>query len=100
MTILTWLGILLPLTSILCGVISFISHRKHLLSALLSLEFLMLSIFWLMSIHMNSIAKEAYLALFFLTLVVCEGALGLSLLVSIVRTHGNDCFNTFNSLQC
>lgn len=100
MTILTWFEVLLPLTRTLCGVIAFISHRKHLLRALLRLEFIILGIFWLMRIHTNRVAKETYLTLFFLTLVVCEGALGLSLLVSIVRTHGNDCFNTFNSLQC
>jgi NADH-ubiquinone oxidoreductase chain 4L len=35
-----------------------------------------------------------------LTLTACEGALGLSLLVSLVRTHGGDNFNSLNALQC
>lgn len=91
---------LVPLIRTLCGFISFVSNRKHLLRALLSLEFIMLNIFWGMRILSNRIAQESYLTMFFLTLVACEGALGLSLLVSIVRTHGNDCFNTFNTLQC
>jgi hypothetical protein len=28
----------------------------------------------------------------FLTFIVCEGVLGLSILVSLIRTHGNDYF--------
>lgn len=91
---------LVPLIGRFCGFISFVSHRKHLLRALLRLEFIILNIFWFLRVISNSVAQESYLTLFFLTLVACEGALGLSLLVSIVRTHGNDCFNTFNTLQC
>jgi NADH-ubiquinone oxidoreductase chain 4L len=34
----------------------------------------------------------------FLSIRVCEGALGLSILVSMMRTHGNDYFQTFNVL--
>lgn len=100
MIIFIWINSILPLIIIFCGFIAFISNRKHLLNTLLSLEFIILGIFWLMMIYVNIIAKETYLVLFFLTLLACEGALGLSLLVSIVRTHGNDCFNTFNILQC
>nr|YP_007025680.1 NADH dehydrogenase subunit 4L [Neaxius glyptocercus]AEW68319.1 NADH dehydrogenase subunit 4L [Neaxius glyptocercus]AGA56227.1 NADH dehydrogenase subunit 4L [Neaxius acanthus] len=100
MTILSSTGLLFPLVSIFCGLLAFVSNRKHLLNALLSLEFIMLGIFWLMVISLNGLSQEVYLVLFFLTLVACEGSLGLSILVSIVRTHGNDYFSTFNSLQC
>ena len=31
---------------------------------------------------------------------VCEGSLGLSILVSIIRSHGNDYFQSYNVLQC
>lgn len=79
---------------------AFVSNRKHLLNTLLSLEFIILGIFWLIMVYISSVGIETYLVLFFLTLVACEGALGLSLLVSIVRTHGNDCFRTFRILQC
>jgi NADH-ubiquinone oxidoreductase chain 4L len=30
---------------------------------------------------------------------VCEGSLGLSMLVSIIRNHGNDCFQSYSVLQ-
>nr|QNV11938.1 NADH dehydrogenase subunit 4L [Polyphemus pediculus] len=78
---------------------AFISNRKHLLATLLSLEGLMLSIFFILS--MCTLVKSyALYQMVFLTLVACEGALGLTLLMSIVRTHGGDCFNSMNSLKC
>nr|ASS30685.1 NADH dehydrogenase subunit 4L [Lomis hirta] len=85
---------------VVMGMCAFVSHRKHLLNTLLSLEFIMLGIFFFMSSHISMMGNEVYFVLFFLTLAVCEGALGLSLLVSIVRTHGNDFFNSFSSLSC
>nr|YP_009509626.1 NADH dehydrogenase subunit 4L [Cranuca inversa]AUN45043.1 NADH dehydrogenase subunit 4L [Cranuca inversa] len=85
---------------IFCGLWGFISYHKHLLNSLLSLEFMMLGIFWLLSISMSMVGSEIYVGLFFLTLAVCEGALGLSLLVLIVRSHGNDYFKSFNVLEC
>nr|YP_010491964.1 NADH dehydrogenase subunit 4L [Eucrate crenata]UWM93446.1 NADH dehydrogenase subunit 4L [Eucrate crenata]WAK85102.1 NADH dehydrogenase subunit 4L [Eucrate crenata] len=83
-----------------CGLWSFVYYHKHLLNSLLSLEFMMLGIFWLLSMHMSSIGEEIFFSLYFLTLAACEGALGLSLLVFVVRTHGNDCFMSFNFLEC
>nr|YP_009045921.1 NADH dehydrogenase subunit 4L [Myomenippe fornasinii]CDR98404.1 NADH dehydrogenase subunit 4L [Myomenippe fornasinii] len=85
---------------VFCGLWSFICYHKHLLNSLLSLEFMMLGVFWLMSIQMSMVGSEVYFTLFFLTLAACEGALGLSLLVFMVRSHGNDCFMSFNLLEC
>lgn len=51
--------------------------------------------FWL-----RSVVSFRNFSLIFLTLTACEGALGLSLLVSLVRTHGGDSFNSLNALQC
>nr|YP_009498558.1 NADH dehydrogenase subunit 4L [Parapenaeopsis hungerfordi]AWK60873.1 NADH dehydrogenase subunit 4L [Parapenaeopsis hungerfordi] len=94
------LYIMVPLVSVICGLWVFVFKRKHLLNTLLSLEYIMLSIFWFMSLHVSALGHESYFLLFFLTLAACEGALGLALLVSVVRTHGNDCFSSFNVLQC
>nr|YP_010384946.1 NADH dehydrogenase subunit 4L [Arcotheres purpureus]UPL64943.1 NADH dehydrogenase subunit 4L [Arcotheres purpureus] len=82
------------------GISSFISFHKHLLNSLLSLEFMMLSSIWLLCLQFSPVGNEVYFGLFFLSLVVCEGALGLSLLVYIVRSHGNDYFKSFNMLEC
>nr|YP_009255529.1 NADH dehydrogenase subunit 4L [Grimothea gregaria]AND82243.1 NADH dehydrogenase subunit 4L [Grimothea gregaria] len=85
---------------IISGFSSFVMYRKHLLSSLLSLEFIMLGIFFFMSSFISIVGSEMYFILFFLTLAACEGALGLSLLVCIVCFYGNDYFNSFSSLGC
>nr|YP_010022572.1 NADH dehydrogenase subunit 4L [Sarcophaga depressifrons]QOP39420.1 NADH dehydrogenase subunit 4L [Sarcophaga depressifrons]QXG15696.1 NADH dehydrogenase subunit 4L [Sarcophaga depressifrons] len=82
------------------GVFTFVSNRKHLLSMLLSLEYIVLSLFLLLFIYLNVLNFESFFSMMFLTFSVCEGALGLSILVSMIRTHGNDYFQSFNILQC
>nr|QUL60387.1 NADH dehydrogenase subunit 4L [Terrapotamon thungwa] len=88
------------LIMIFCGLWGFMNFHKHLLNSLLSLEFMMLGVFWLLVLEVSSVASETYFVLFFLTLAACEGALGLSLLVFIVRSHGSDYFNVINILEC
>nr|AJM70185.1 NADH dehydrogenase subunit 4L [Alpheus lobidens] len=99
MTIL-WLVYVLPLIGVFAGLLTFVSIRKHLLNTLLSLEFIMVNLFWFMSVLLGSVGGDLYFSLFFLTMAACEGALGLALLVSIVRTHGNDNFSSFSILKC
>nr|ADB20206.1 NADH dehydrogenase subunit 4L [Elimaea cheni] len=82
------------------GVWVFCSKRKHLLATLLSLEFIVLSLFAMLMFLLNNMMCEMYFSMVFLTYAVCEGALGLSILVSMIRTHGNDFFQTFSVLQC
>lgn len=85
----------LPIILVILGIFCFVSNRKHLLSILLSLEFIVLILFFLLFIYLNLISYENYFRIIFLTFSVCEGALGLSILVSIIRTHGNDYFQSF-----
>nr|YP_009020601.1 NADH dehydrogenase subunit 4L [Neocaridina denticulata]AFN42865.1 NADH dehydrogenase subunit 4L [Neocaridina denticulata] len=100
MVILNAVVVIVPIFMLLCGVGSFVGSRKHLLSTLLSLEYIMLSVFWLMILMIGFMGSDSHFVLFFLTLAACEGALGLALLVSVVRTHGNDNFSSFMVLQC
>lgn len=85
----------LPIILFIFGILCFVSNRKHLLSILLSLEFIVLILFFFIFIYLNIINYENYFSIIFLTFRVCEGALGLSILVSIIRTHGNDYFQSF-----
>nr|YP_010703199.1 NADH dehydrogenase subunit 4L [Chlorogomphus shanicus]WCO11401.1 NADH dehydrogenase subunit 4L [Chlorogomphus shanicus] len=85
---------------IFSGVCSFVSKRKHLLSTLLSLEFIVLGLFFYMFFVLIVSYYDLCFLMYFLTFGVCEGALGLSILVSMIRTHGNDYFNNFSMLQC
>nr|QTC08171.1 NADH dehydrogenase subunit 4L [Parachauliodes japonicus] len=82
------------------GIWVFISKRKHLLLMLLSLEFIVVSLFAWIMLFLFVFNYEMYFSMIFLTFTVCEGALGLSILVSMIRTHGNDYFNSFNILKC
>lgn len=90
----------LPIIIFVVGLIVYISNRKHLLSILLRLEYIVLSLFLFLFIYLNYMNYEVYFRIIFLTFRVCEGALGLSILVSIIRTHGNDYFQSFRVLQC
>nr|QNE85592.1 NADH dehydrogenase subunit 4L [Chrysotimus molliculus] len=84
----------------LTGLMVFVLNRKHLLSMLLSLEYIVLSLFSLLAIYLVYVNFHGFFLMMFLTFSVCEGALGLSILVSMIRTHGNDYFQSFSILQC
>nr|YP_010533746.1 NADH dehydrogenase subunit 4L [Sabethes tarsopus]UXX46897.1 NADH dehydrogenase subunit 4L [Sabethes tarsopus] len=80
--------------------LTFMSSRKHLLCTLLSLESMVLILFSVLLLYLNFMKFESYFSMFFLSFGVCEGVLGLSILVSMIRTHGNDYFQSFSVLQC
>lgn len=82
------------------GVISFIFSYKHLLNILLRLEFIVLCLFIFLFFYLNFLNFEQYFRIYFLVFSVCEGVLGLSILVSIIRSHGNDYFLNYSFLQC
>lgn len=82
----------------LCGLVSFRIKRKHLLLILLSLEFIVLRIFLTLFLYLRTFNFEYFFSIVFLTFRVCEGVIGLSILVSLIRTHGNDYFQSFNFL--
>nr|YP_010952563.1 NADH dehydrogenase subunit 4L [Pergesa acteus]WMQ52896.1 NADH dehydrogenase subunit 4L [Pergesa acteus] len=78
------------------GNLIFVSKNKHLLIVLLSLEFIVLSVFFFLLVFLMMIDYDMYMLMVFLVFSVCEGSLGLSILVSMIRTHGNDYFQSFN----
>nr|UPL65477.1 NADH dehydrogenase subunit 4L [Cryptorhamphus sp.] len=74
----------------LSGVFVFCSVRKHLLTTLFSLEFLVVTLFLMFFLFLLCFGFELYYSLIFLVFSVCEGALGLGVLVNMIRSHGND----------
>nr|ACJ69556.1 NADH dehydrogenase subunit 4L [Ochterus marginatus] len=72
------------------GLVGFCSVLKPLLLTLLSLEFIVLSLFLMFFYFLSIFGYEYYFSLIFFTFSVCEGALGLSILVSLICSHGND----------
>nr|AXS65797.1 NADH dehydrogenase subunit 4L [Curculionoidea sp. 10 KM-2017] len=83
---------------IFLGILSFSLNRKHTLLMLMSLEFTIISMFFMFLNFLVSLNNEIYISMIFLTMSVCEGVLGLSILIMIIRTHGNDYFKSFNFL--
>nr|QWB85634.1 NADH dehydrogenase subunit 4L [Neandra brunnea] len=80
------------------GLMVFSSSRKHLLLMLLSLEFLVLSLYLGLFLYLEIFGSEFFFAMIFLVMGVCEGALGLSVLVCMIRSHGNDYILSFSFL--
>nr|QRV62411.1 NADH dehydrogenase subunit 4L [Deuteronectes picturatus] len=78
------------------GLLVFSLKRKHLLMMLLSMEFIILSLYSLLFIFLSCYDYEIYFSMMFLVFCVCESVLGLSILVSLIRTHGNDYFFSMN----
>nr|UPL65438.1 NADH dehydrogenase subunit 4L [Henestaris halophilus] len=80
------------------GLIVFSSYRKHMLITLFSLEFLVIILFYLFFIYLMYYGLEMYYSLIFLVFSVCESALGLGILVGMVRSYGNDLLSSFSLL--
>nr|YP_010035029.1 NADH dehydrogenase subunit 4L [Parazyginella tiani]QOX09873.1 NADH dehydrogenase subunit 4L [Parazyginella tiani] len=72
------------------GLFSLILIRKHILLCLISLEFVVLSLLIMILISCLMFNYSFYLYLIMMTFYVCEGVLGLSILVYMIRCHGND----------
>lgn len=70
------------------------SKYEHLLSVLLSLEYVILSLFFISLVVF--FGWEFFFSLIFITFTACEGALGLSVLIIMSRTHAGDYFKRFN----
>nr|VFU78888.1 NADH dehydrogenase subunit 4l [Proasellus coxalis] len=81
------------LTMFSVGAVSFVLNKNHLLSALISLEFMVLSLFIYISVFYQ-LPEGAAVSLAFITISVCEGALGLSVLVLYTRSFGSESLGT------
>nr|APX40846.1 NADH dehydrogenase subunit 4L [Calomicrus suturalis] len=82
----------------LAGTLSFVLNRKHLLLMLLSLEFIVITLYLNMFLYFSMMNYEYFFSMIFLSMSVCEGVLGLSVLTLMIRVHGNDYVMTFSSL--
>nr|YP_003345419.1 NADH dehydrogenase subunit 4L [Robinsia catherinae]YP_010956713.1 NADH dehydrogenase subunit 4L [Xenoconger fryeri]WMY89806.1 NADH dehydrogenase subunit 4L [Xenoconger fryeri]BAI53219.1 NADH dehydrogenase subunit 4L [Robinsia catherinae] len=77
-------------------------QRKHLLSALLCLESMMLAIYIIMALWSFNTGSSMFSLgpMVLLTFAACEAGMGLALLVATSRTHGTDLLKNLNLLQC
>nr|YP_009024525.1 NADH dehydrogenase subunit 4L [Nobia grandis]AHB38951.1 NADH dehydrogenase subunit 4L [Nobia grandis] len=94
------LFITLPLFMFFVGTWIYISKRKHLMNMLISLEYIVLSIFLLLILMTFTLGLETYVSLVFLVASVCEGSLGVGMMVGMVRSHGSDYISSLSALKC
>nr|YP_010718882.1 NADH dehydrogenase subunit 4L [Onychoteuthis compacta]WDQ44485.1 NADH dehydrogenase subunit 4L [Onychoteuthis compacta] len=69
---------------------------KHILNILLSFEILMLGIIFSFLLTWGLFSSDCSLMMVIVVFGVCEASLGLSLLVSLIRVHGNDYVSSLN----
>ena len=73
-----------------CGILAFTSSRKHLLITLLRLEFVVFVLYFSFSFYScNFNYSLVFVLLFFYFFSVCQVSLVLSVLFSMIRSHGN-----------
>nr|UGS80174.1 NADH dehydrogenase subunit 4L [Anomopsocus sp. AnspLA] len=75
------------------------SYPEKFILMLLNLEYFSLIIFFILMMLLWSY-PEKFILMYYLVFCVCEGAFGLSLLVILVRTYGNDFMMNMNVLKC
>jgi len=79
------------------GIWTFSSSRKHLFITLLRLECVVLVLYFYIYFYLCSFNCSLFFVVYFL--FFCEGSLGLSIWVSMIRSHGNDYFQSYSVLQ-
>nr|WCD42291.1 NADH dehydrogenase subunit 4L [Haemaphysalis doenitzi] len=80
------------------GVFSFVLNRFHLMLLLMSIEFMYLSL--MVVFFYNSMMISIINIFVFLTAIVCEASIGLSLLVLISFYYGNEFISSLNLIKC
>nr|BCO16524.1 NADH dehydrogenase 4L [Gehyra marginata] len=90
------------MTSFILATTGLTLHRKHLVSALLCIEGMVLALFLSLSTISQTLAPTtlATQPIIMLTIAACGACTGLALLVAATRTHASDHLKTMNLLKC
>nr|YP_009162950.1 NADH dehydrogenase subunit 4L [Uroteuthis duvaucelii]AKT93700.1 NADH dehydrogenase subunit 4L [Uroteuthis duvaucelii] len=72
------------------GMFVLLFQWKHILNILLSFEIMMLGIIFSFLLTWGLNSSDYSIMMVIVVFGVCEASLGLSLLVSLIRVHGND----------
>lgn len=82
------------------GWVSTYLFRKQLLLSLLSLEFMVLSLFLGFVVFLVTLGSPVSFTIYLLVLGACEATLGLCLLVGFVRLVGSDMLSKVSLVKC
>nr|QPK42069.1 NADH dehydrogenase subunit 4L [Zhengitettix curvispinus] len=72
------------------GMYVFCFKREHLLLMLLGLEYMVVGLYYNIHLFLSLYGYGYSFLIIFLVCSVCEGVLGLSILVKMIRVEGND----------
>nr|YP_009370860.1 NADH dehydrogenase subunit 4L [Oecanthus sinensis]AQM39922.1 NADH dehydrogenase subunit 4L [Oecanthus rufescens]ARO75195.1 NADH dehydrogenase subunit 4L [Oecanthus sinensis] len=97
---MTLMLMMMYLLMYMSGLWVYCSKRKHLLIVMLSLEYMVMISYVLFLYLLGSMDYGMFMSMLYLVFSVCEGVLGLGILVSVVRFYGNDYFQSFVVLRC
>jgi len=78
------------------SLISLLIIRKHIFLCILSLEFLIISLLLVVRCYSLYYTGGYYIILYIIVFFVCEGVLGLGVLVNIIRCYGRDYLRSIN----
>lgn len=93
----TGLRLYLGLSLFAGGIILLVVNWAYILISLLSLEFISISCFFLFRME-TGVSLSRFGSLFFLSLRVCEGCFGITILVMCVLQKGSDNLRLFSFL--
>ena len=85
--------------TVIISIFVFVLQRFHYMIRLLCLEIIVLGLF-LLTLSVFSLKNEGFLVFVLLTFAACEAAIGLSLLVRLIRSHGSDFFRLISIYEC
>nr|YP_010472543.1 NADH dehydrogenase subunit 4L [Mitrella albuginosa]UVG40728.1 NADH dehydrogenase subunit 4L [Mitrella albuginosa] len=91
---------LLSMLGVFMSLLALSLQYKHLLSILLSLEAVTMNLFIMLFAMSGNITLSGESSLVLITLGACEASLGLSILVAIIRSEGNDYVSSFSMHKC
>nr|YP_010963597.1 NADH dehydrogenase subunit 4L [Leptocentrus longispinus]WKZ08080.1 NADH dehydrogenase subunit 4L [Leptocentrus longispinus] len=72
------------------GLLSLSLVRSHVFLCLISLEFIVIYLLLIIYLYCLLYSSSLYIYIVMLTFYVCEGVLGLSLILLLIRCHSND----------
>nr|UHJ18874.1 NADH dehydrogenase subunit 4L [Psyttalia incisi] len=94
-----WMNLNLTMLTFLISCFFYTSYYKHILLTLISLEFMMINLMMNMYMILIKLNFNMYLIAMFISIMICEGILGLSILVHMIRNSGNDYSLTLNLIK-
>nr|ALR69336.1 NADH dehydrogenase subunit 4L [Bemisia tabaci]ATJ03340.1 NADH dehydrogenase subunit 4L [Bemisia tabaci] len=77
-------------TPIMLMLMIYLINKAHIINSLIIIEYISLMVIISMTLFIKIMNLENHNILYFMILLITESVIGLSILISMIRTHGND----------